>query len=162
MTEIIRALPNDSEMLILFKEVAKHKPSFSVILLVSIQCLIAIGLFSLPVNSHPSPIAYNPQPNKTINATQTLPTGVTIVFNERPELKASSIRVMDSNNNRVDNNDLKLAGSDKALSVSLDKSKIKSGHYIINWLILSKDDGYMSKGHYVFSFVENDSKYQCQ
>ena len=160
MAESDRALPNDGEMSILLKGVTKHKPFFLAIVLFSIQCLIGIGLFSLPVYSHPSPIAYKPQPSQTINATQALPAEVTIVFNERPELKASSIKVMDSNNERVDNNDLKLAGSDRALSVSLDKSKIKSGHYTISWLILSKDDGYMSKGHYVFSLVENDYRYQ--
>ena len=85
-----RVFPSNGEMLRLFKEAAKHKPFFSVILLFSTQCLIGIGLFSLPVYSHPSPIAYKPQPNQTINATQTLPTGVTIVFNERPELKLAA------------------------------------------------------------------------
>jgi len=53
-----------------------------------------------------------------------MPTEVTITFTERPELRASSIRVIDLYNGRVDNNDLKLTESEKTISVSLDKSKI--------------------------------------
>jgi methionine-rich copper-binding protein CopC len=163
MTESNRAfLPKDKETLRLFKKVTKHKPSYSVIVLFSIQYLIGIGLFSLPVYSHPSTIAYKPQPNQTINSTETLPTEVTIVFTETPEPRASSILVMDSNYERVDNIDLNVGWSDKALSVSLDKSNIMLGNYTITWLILSKDDGYTSKGHYAFSFVEDDGRHQQQ
>ena len=80
-----------------------------------------------------------------------MPNEVTITFTERPEIKASSIQVMDFKNERVDNNDLKLAESVKSLSVSLDKMKLKSGKYTINWLVLSKDDGFITKASYAFS-----------
>ena len=89
--------------------------------------------------------------NDGISSIKTIPNEVTITFTERPEIKASSIRVMDFNNERVDNQDLKLANSDKSLSVSLDTMKLKAGTYTINWLILSKDDGFMTKGTYTFS-----------
>ncbi|MDN5846675.1 MAG: copper resistance protein CopC [Candidatus Nitrosocosmicus sp.] len=94
---------------------------------------------------------YEPQPNQIIDSIQTLPDKVAVTFTERPELKASSIRVMNLNNERMDNYDLKLAASDKSLFVSLDKSKLISGDYAIKWLVLSKDDGFITKGAYLFS-----------
>ncbi len=45
--------------------------------------------------------------------------------------------------------------SDKSLTVSLDKSKIVPGVYIVNWLVLSKADGHITKGSYVFSVAES-------
>ena len=92
-----------------------------------------------------------------IDSIQTLPDKVAITFTERPELKASSIRVMNLDNERIDNYDLKLAGSDKALSVSLDKSKLISGDYTIKWLVFSKDDGFITKGSYIFSIGRTKS-----
>jgi hypothetical protein len=50
---------------------------------------------------------------------------------------------MDFKNQRIDKYDLKLAGSDKLLSIFLDKSKLKSGDYIMKWLVLPKDDKYL-------------------
>ena len=58
---------------------------------------------------------------------------------------------MNLNNERIDNYDLKISGSDKSLSVSLDKSKLVSGDYTIKWLVFSKDDGFITKGSYIFS-----------
>jgi methionine-rich copper-binding protein CopC len=148
-------LPNVINAPILLK-IKKHTNFISVIVPFANLCLIAISLLLLPVYGHPNPIAYKPQPNQIINTSQPLPDDVTITFTERPELKASSIKVVDFNNERVDKNDLKFAGSDKTLSVSLDVSKMKLGFYTINWLILSKDDGFISKGSYVFSLDKDN------
>jgi copper resistance protein C len=76
---------------------------------------------------------------------------VVITFTERPELKASKIQVMDFKNERIDNQDLKLVESEKSLAVSLDKSKLMSGIYTVKWVVLSKDDGFITKGSYTFS-----------
>jgi copper resistance protein C len=53
---------------------------------------------------------------------------------------------MDFKNQRIDKYDLKLAGSDKLLSIFLDKSKLKSGANIMQWLVLSKDDSFITSG----------------
>ncbi len=158
MVEGSNALPNCNELLKPPEEIAQNTPSFLSIAMFAVVYLTCIYLFLFPVYGHPSPINYKPQPNQIINTSQAFPSEVTITFTERLEPRASSIKVMDSNNERIDNKDLKLAGSDNALSVSLDKSKITPGTYTINWLILSKDDGYITKGVYVFSFVEPDSQ----
>lgn len=112
----------------------------------------------LYVYGHASPVTFNPKPNQALNSTTSLPNKVTITFTERPELKASSIKVTDSKNNRVDNNDLKSGTSDKEVTISLDKAKILPGIYTVNWIVLSKDDGHITKGSYVFTINSSENK----
>jgi len=116
---------------------------------------ISMNLSFVAVYGHASPITYNPEPNQIMNSTQLLPDNVTITFTESPEPRASSLRVIDSNNERIDNNDLKVLDSSKSLSISLDKSKVTPGIYTVNWLVLSKADGHITKGSYVFSYSES-------
>ncbi|MDN5847628.1 MAG: copper resistance protein CopC [Candidatus Nitrosocosmicus sp.] len=120
--------------------------------------ILAIGtnvsVFS--VYGHASPITYNPSPSEKINL-QSVPEAVTITFTERPEIRASNIKVLNSNNERVDNNDLKIGDTDRTLTISLDNSKIKPGIYTVDWLVLSKDDGHITKGTYVFTVVGNNN-----
>lgn len=101
-----------------------------------------------------TPITYNPTPNSIFDSAQSLPDKVTIVFTERPEIKASSIKVLNSNNERIDTNDLTMLDADKTIAISLDKSKITPGIYTVNWAVLSKDDGHITKGSYVFTFED--------
>ena len=120
--------------------------------------VVGTGLSFFPVYPHANPVTYDPSPNKVFDSSQALPDKVTMTFTERPELKASSIKVLNSNNERIDNNDLKISDSDKTLSVSLDKSKIMPGVYTINWAVLSKDDGHITKGSYVFTLDNKNSQ----
>jgi len=90
-----------------------------------------------------------------------VPDKVTISFTEGPEPRASSIKVVNSNNERIDNNDLQVLDAEKSLSVSLDKSKVVPGTYTTDWLVLSKEDGHITKGSYVFS-VEDSNPGQQQ
>lgn len=129
------------------------------VLLVAIFALLYVvgtAMSIYPVYGHASPMTYDPAPNTVLNSPQSLPDKVTITFTERPEIKASSIKILNSNNERIDSNDL-TTGSDKTLSVSLDKSKITPGIYTVNWAVLSKDDGHITKGSYVFTIVDKDA-----
>lgn len=141
----------------LSERVSENNLLFSVITLFTIMFLLGNYTLFLPVNGHAGPIAYKPQPNQIINSTQILPNEVTITFTERPELKASIIHITVFNNTRIDNDDLKFGDSDKELSVSLNKSKLIFGDYTIKWVTLSKDDGFITKGSYVFSFLRDDN-----
>ena len=123
--------------------------------------VVGTGMSFFPVYGHANPVTYDPSPNKVFDSSQSLPDKVTITFSEKPEVKASSIKVLNSNNQRIDNNDLKITDSDRTLSVSIDKSKITPGIYTINWAALSKDDGHITKGSYVFSF-DNKNAQQAQ
>jgi methionine-rich copper-binding protein CopC len=102
---------------------------------------------------HANPISYSPSANSVITSGQdeSLPDNVSILFSERPEPKVSYIHVTNSKNERVDNNDFKIIGqNDREASVTLDKNKILDGVYSVSWLVLSRDDGHISKGSYVF------------
>ncbi len=132
------------------------------VIFLAIFYFIASSLSFVPVYGHASPITYNPEPNQIVNSTQLLPDNVTITFTESPEPRASSLKVIDSNNERIDNNDLKVLDSSKSLSTSLDKSKLTPGIYTVNWLVLSKADGHITKGSYVFSYSESSQNQNQQ
>lgn len=129
--------------------------NLTVVIFFAIFYLIGTGLSFVPVYGHASPITFNPKPNQIINSKQLLPDDVTITFTESPEPIVSSLKVMGPNNEQIDNNDLKVLDSSKSLSTSLDKSKVIPGTYTVNWLVLSKADGHITKGSYVFSLAES-------
>ncbi len=126
----------------------------------AILFIMGNGLSSLQVYGHASPITYIPKPNEIIDSVQSIPDKLTISFTESPEPRASSVKVINSNNERIDNNDLQVSDSDKSLSVSLDESKVEPGIYTTDWLVLSKEDGHITRGSYVFSIAENNSQSQ--
>lgn len=130
------------------------------VIVFAILFIIGNGLSSLQVYGHASPITYVPKPNEIIDSVQSTPDKLTISFTESPEPRASSVKVINSNNERIDNNDLQVSDSDKSLSVSLDKSKVVPGIYTTDWLVLSKEDGHITRGSYVFSIAENNSQSQ--
>lgn len=101
---------------------------------------------------HALPVTYLPPPNSIIAKSQPLPSNVTISFSERPDPKISTIQVLNSNDQRVDNNDFKITGlhGNRQATVSLDKNKLKDGIYTVSWMTLSADDGHIAKGSYVF------------
>lgn len=127
----------------------------TIVIFLAIFYLIGTSLSFVPVYGHASPITFNPKPNQIITSKQLLPNDVTVTYTESPEPRASSLRVIGPNNERIDNNDLKVLESSKSLSISLDKSKVMPGTYTVNWLVLSKADGHITKGSYVFSLAES-------
>jgi len=113
---------------------------------------------------HANPISYSPSANSVITSGQdeSLTDNVSILFSERPEPRVSYIHVTNSKNERVDNNDFKIIGqNDREASVTLDKNKILDGVYSVSWLVLSRDDGHISKGSYVFR-VQSPQEQQSQ
>ena len=113
---------------------------------------------------HANPVSYSPSANSVISSGQdeSLPDNVSILFSERPEPKVSYIHVTNSKNERVDNNDFKIIGqNDRKASVTLDKNKFLDGVYSVSWLVLSRDDGHISKGSYVFR-VQSPQELQSQ
>ncbi len=120
------------------------------VLPIVILSVIIMGFIYVPAYGHTHPVRYDPKPNQVFNSVQSVPNKLSIKFTELPEVKASSIKVVDQNHLRVDKNDLSL-DSQKKLSTSLDKSKMHAGVYTVNWLALDKDDGHITKGSYAFS-----------
>ena len=137
----------------LLEKKGKYNQVFLIIIIV-ISGFYIIGNYELfvTVNGHAYPITYKPQPNQIINSTMTIPNEISITFNERPELVAST-KVSDFNNSRIDNNDVKLGNSEKELAISLNKYRLIPGDYFVEWFVLSKDDGLITKGSYSFSYM---------
>jgi methionine-rich copper-binding protein CopC len=121
--------------------------------------LITISL-AVPAYGHANPVSYTPSPNQSFDSVDALPEQLSITFTERPELRVSKIDVLDQNNIRVDNNDLSISQDEKTTSVTIDKSKMSPGVFTVNWLVLSKDDGHITKGSYVFSISQNQQQGQ--
>ena len=129
-----------------------------IILMTGMLYFILIGILSNGphVFGHANPVLYNPPSNSVFQLDQVLPKNITILYSERPEPKVSYIHVLSSNNERIDNNDFKILGEDeRGSSVTLDSTKLSSGSYTISWLVLSKDDGHITKGSYVFSIIDS-------
>jgi methionine-rich copper-binding protein CopC/nitrogen fixation protein FixH len=125
-------------------------------LVVIIIVATTVTSYSSPAYGHANPVSYSPSANAVIISQQqeneSLPDKVVILFSERPEPKVSYIHVTNSKNERVDNNDFKITGkNDREATVTLDTSKLSNGVYTVSWLVLSRDDGHITKGSYVFS-----------
>jgi methionine-rich copper-binding protein CopC len=115
-----------------------------------------VSLYFSSVYGHANPVSYSPSANTVITRQQqedeSLPDKVVILFSERPEPKVSYIHITNSKNERVDNDDFKITGkNDREATITLDKSKLSDGVYSVSWLVLSRDDGHITKGTYVFS-----------
>lgn len=113
---------------------------------------VSVGSFSSNVYGHASPVSFSPAINSNILQNGSLPTKVVISFSERPEPKASYIHVTNAKNNRIDNNDYAITGQNEIqATVTLDSNKLAPGVYTVSWLALSRDDGHITKGSYVFT-----------
>lgn len=129
---------------------------FIIVIVVALSYVLGTGLSFFPVFGHASPVTYDPAPNTVLDSSKSLPNEVKITFTERPELRASNIKVLNSDNERIDSNDLKTIDSDKTISTAIDKSKITPGVYTVDWSVLSKDDGHITKGSYVFTVKDKN------
>lgn len=133
----------------------------SVILLIpfAIMMLLIGNLIPQNVYSHANPTSYTPQSNSVVGENGTLPEKVVIAYTERPEPKASYIRVTNSDNERVDKNDYEVSSNNpRESSISMDISKLEPGIYTVSWLALSMDDGHITKGSYVFTVATGSNE----
>jgi methionine-rich copper-binding protein CopC len=118
---------------------------------------VVLGILNGSINvfGHANPVLYTPPSNSIFQLDQLLPTNVTILYSERPETKVSYLHVLNSLSERVDNNDFKIIGQDeRGALVTLDSTKLSNGTYTVSWLVLSKDDGHITKGSYVFTITD--------
>ena len=126
--------------------------SVPILILLAMMMLVIGNLNPQGVYSHANPTSYTPPSNSVVGVDGTIPEKVMIVFSERPEPKVSYIRVTNAENERVDKNDFGVSvNNPRESSVSLDTSKMNPGIYTVSWLALSRDDGHITKGSYVFT-----------
>ncbi len=104
-----------------------------------------------PAYGHAIPSTYSIEPNSILQM-DSIPSELTISFSERPDPQISYIRVTNSQNERVDNDDFTISDSNpRQATVTLDTSKLGGdGVYTVPWRAMSLDDGHIAQGSYVF------------
>ncbi len=116
-----------------------------------IVSIIAIILNSNYVYAHPLLIESDPA---NLERLSSAPSRVVIVFSEPVEARFSWIRVYDSSNNRVDNNDTNYVDNNPTkLGVTL--RPLDDGLYTVNTRVLSQVDGHIVD--YTFIFMVGDA-----
>ena len=109
--------------------------------------LLVISLSSIPfVSAHP--FTDETIPNLSSNA----PTGISeviVFFSEPVEIEFSTIKVLDNNGNQIDNKDTNYYEDEKSLIVTT--SPLEDGVYTVTTKVLSKVDGHLVPGAFLFA-----------
>ena len=109
--------------------------------------LLVLSLTSIPfVSAHP--FTDETIPNLSSNA----PTGVSevvVFFSEPIELDFSTLKVLDNNGNQIDNKDTSYYQDEKSLIVTT--SPLEDGVYTVTTKVLSKIDGHLVPGAFLFA-----------
>ena len=109
--------------------------------------LLVLSLTSIPfVSAHP--FTDETIPNLSSNA----PTGVSeviVYFSEPVELNFSALKVLDNNGNQIDNKDTDYHQDEKSLIVTT--SPLEDGVYTVTTKVLSKVDGHLVPGAFLFA-----------
>ena len=123
----------------------------------ALAVILGVGLtiiiqLSAPVAyGHAIPSTYSIEPNSILNR-ESAPSQLVISFSERPDPEISYIYVVNSENERIDNDDFTITGlNGRQATVTLDKTKLEEdGVYTVSWRAMSLDDGHIAQGSYVF------------
>ena len=109
--------------------------------------LLVLSLSSIPfVSAHP--FTDETIPNLSSNA----PTGISeviVFFSEPIELDFSTLKVLDNNGNQIDNKDTNYYEDEKSLIVTT--SPLEDGVYTVTTKVLSKVDGHLVPGAFLFA-----------
>ncbi|MFZ0510751.1 MAG: CopD family protein [Candidatus Nitrosopolaris sp.] len=123
---------------------------FSIVLAIMISGLTGVSL-SHYAYAHSLPETETPAANSIVPKGTPLPSKLTIDFSERPSPTVSSIEVLNSKNEPVNNGDFKIIGDGgREAMTTLDTKKLTDGVYTVSWETQSLDDGHIAKGSYVF------------
>ena len=113
---------------------------------------ILIILLVLSVSSIPF-VSAHPFTDETIpNLSSNAPTGVSeviVFFSEPVELEFSTLKVLDNNGNQIDNKDTSHYEDEKSLIVTT--SPLEDGVYTVTTKVLSKVDGHLVPGAFLFA-----------
>lgn len=117
--------------------------------------LLILGLtaFSIrPAYAHAIPVQSIPAADARLNIA---PAQIEIFFSEAIEPSFSSIKVYDSQGERVDNNDTRLDAADpRHLTVSI--RSVPGGVFTVAWNVLSTVDGHITSGAFPFAVGDVD------
>jgi copper transport protein len=80
----------------------------------------------------------------------TAPPRISLTFSEQPELRFSTVQVLDRNAKQVDRGDLQADPSD-SITLTLGVGDVPQGTYTVSWKTLSAVDGHVTSGAYTFT-----------
>ncbi|HEY7078155.1 MAG TPA: CopD family protein [Nitrososphaeraceae archaeon] len=101
--------------------------------------------------AHSLPVTETPASNSIIKKGSPLSSKVTIDFSERPDPNVSTIQVLNSKNERIDDGKFVIIGDhDREAQTGLNPKKLTDGVYTVSWMTQSADDGHIARGSYVF------------
>ncbi|HEY7082747.1 MAG TPA: CopD family protein [Nitrososphaeraceae archaeon] len=101
--------------------------------------------------AHSLPVTETPASNSIVKKGSPLPSKVTIDFSERPDPNVSTIQVLNSKNDRIDDGKFVIIGDhDREAQTGLNPKKLTDGVYTVSWMTQSADDGHIARGSYVF------------
>ena len=138
------------------KKIPKNKYHLVIVLSIIAYGLIFNGLLAgLSTQhyayAHSLPVTESPAANSILPKGAALPSKLTIDFSERPSPTVSSIQVINSKNEVVNNGDFKVIGDGgREAMTTLDTKKLTDGVYTVSWETQSLDDGHIAKGSFVF------------
>ncbi|HYA84315.1 MAG TPA: CopD family protein [Candidatus Bathyarchaeia archaeon] len=137
----------------------KKIPKYNCLIVVLFTIASAIIATGLPVGlsishyayAHSLPMTEIPAANSVVPKGAPLPPKIIVDFSERPSPTVSSLTVINSKNEVVNNGDFKVIGDGGRLAMTtLDTKKLTDGLYTVQWETQSLDDGHIAKGSYVF------------
>jgi len=103
------------------------------------------------VYAHSLPVTETPASNSIMKKGSLLHSKVIIDFSERPDPNVSTIQVLNSKNERIDNGNFTIIGDhDREAQTELNTKKLTDGVYTVSWMTQSKDDGHIARGSYAF------------
>ncbi|HEY7078115.1 MAG TPA: CopD family protein, partial [Nitrososphaeraceae archaeon] len=122
--------------------------SLSLIVITILLCIcISVANY---VYAHSLPVTETPAPNSIVKGSP-LPSKVTIDFSERPDPNVSTMQVLNSKNERIDDGKFTIVGDhDRKAQTGLNTKKLTDGVYTVSWMTQSADDGHIARGSYVF------------
>ena len=126
----------------------KHRLFAALLMLV-----VTLSVFVAPVLAHAELARSIPEANAALDRS---PAQVELVFTEAVEPSFSTVTVLDSNGNRVDNGDARLDPGDLTrLTVSL--PSLPDGVYTVSWRVLSTVDSHVTAGAFPFAVGDVES-----
>ncbi|HEY7081194.1 MAG TPA: copper resistance protein CopC, partial [Nitrososphaeraceae archaeon] len=125
------------------------KLPISLIIVTLLLCMcISIANYAY---AHSLPVTETPASNSIIKKGSLLLSKVTIDFSERPDPNVSTIQVLNSKNERIDDGKFIIIGDhDREAQIGLNTKKLTDGVYTVSWMTQSADDGHIARGSYVF------------
>ncbi len=117
--------------------------------------LVVVGLLAiaLPVFAHANLLRSSPEANAALEQS---PAQIELIFSETLEPSFSSISVLDSNGNPVDNGDARVdSGDTTRLTVSV--RSLPDGVYTVAWRVLSAVDSHATSGAFPFAVGQVDA-----